>query len=77
MRSHELPTCHQPSTSDSEAIEWLLRFTDIACNSAEPAAERREIQDEFNQWAIHSAANRRSFLKVALLFEAPGTGQSS
>lgn len=65
-------TKHQSSKSDEEAINWLIRLTEMAANPEGATAACQQIQDEFNRWATQSSANLRSFLEVASIFEALG-----
>src|SRR5690348_12744766 len=66
------PTQLPPSKSDTEAIDWLIRLTELATESDDTTASRQRIQDEFNVWASRSSDNLRSFLEVASMFEALG-----
>ena len=61
-----------PSKADIEAVEWLLRLTEIASSSEDVAAALEEIQNEFNLWATCSPANLRGFLETVSVYEALG-----
>jgi len=48
----ELTSGHLPSQSDIEAVDWLVRLTELA-HAEDPKAEREKIQESFNRWATH------------------------
>jgi transmembrane sensor len=71
MESIDSQVPREPSRSDIDAVDWLMRFTELA-HSEDATQKREQIQDEFNRWATHSPSNLRSFLEAASMFEALG-----
>lgn len=65
-------TPRQPSQSDTEAADWLVRLTEIASDSESATADRQRIKDDIIQWASRSPANLRSFIEMGCVFEALG-----
>jgi transmembrane sensor len=60
----------EPSKSDVEAVDWLIRLTEMISDPAVTPVVRQQTQDEFNAWATLSEANLRSFLETMAVYEA-------
>jgi transmembrane sensor len=63
---------HLASISAVEAVDWLIRLTEMASESENTTATRQQTLDNFNLWATRSPANLRSFLEIVCVFEALG-----
>ena len=65
-------TERQLSQTEDKALEWILRLTEMAANGETTAAERQQMQIEFQQWAAGSPANLGSILEWAVMHQALG-----
>ena len=62
----------EPTKSDIEAVDWLIKLTEIASDAPDLGAALKDIQDEFNVWATRSPANLHSLFETVSVFEALG-----